>query len=129
MFSETHRELLKLHDKNANNPVKKWAKDLSRRFTKENIEMTRIWREAQYHTSSGNCRLKQQWDIATYLLEWPKIQNTIKWASYTFPGSRRTPGERNGNSLQYPCVGNPMDRGAWWAAVHGVIKIGTRFSD
>ena len=33
------------------------------------------------------------------------------------PGSERSPGERNGNPLQYPCLGNPMDRGAWWASL------------
>ena len=37
-------------------------------------------------------------------------------------GSRRSPGEGNGNPLQYSCLGNPMDRGAWWATVHGVTK-------
>ena len=31
-------------------------------------------------------------------------------------------GEGNGNPLQYSCLENPMDRGAWWAAVHGVAK-------
>ena len=38
------------------------------------------------------------------------------------PGSGRCPGEGNGNSLQCSCLGNPMDRGAWWASVHGVAK-------
>ena len=38
------------------------------------------------------------------------------------PGSGRSPGERNGNPLQYSCLGNPMDRGAWWITVHGVTK-------
>ena len=37
-------------------------------------------------------------------------------------GSGRSPREANGNSLQYACLGNPMDRGAWRAAVHGVLK-------
>jgi len=37
-------------------------------------------------------------------------------------GSGRSPGEGNGNPLQYSCVGNPMDRGAWWATVHGDSK-------
>ena len=37
-------------------------------------------------------------------------------------GLGRTPGERNGNSLQYSCLGNPMDRGAWQATVNGVTK-------
>ena len=40
------------------------------------------------------------------------------------PGSGRSPGEGNGNPLQYSCLGNPMDRGAWWATVHGVARVG-----
>ena len=38
------------------------------------------------------------------------------------PESGRYPGEGNGNPLQYSCQGNPMDRGAWGATVHGVTK-------
>ena len=38
-------------------------------------------------------------------------------------------GEGNGNPLQYSCLENPMDGGAWWAAVHGVVKSPTRLSD
>ena len=38
------------------------------------------------------------------------------------PGLRRSPGEGNSNLLQYFRLGNPMDRGAWWARVYGVIK-------
>ena len=38
------------------------------------------------------------------------------------PGSGRSPEGGNGNPLQYSYLGNPMDRGAWWAAVHGVAK-------
>ena len=38
------------------------------------------------------------------------------------PGSERSPGEGNVNPLQYSCLGNPMDRGAWWATVLGVSK-------
>ena len=38
------------------------------------------------------------------------------------PGLGRSPEERNGNLLQYSCLENPMNRGAWWAAVHGVAK-------
>ena len=40
-------------------------------------------------------------------------------------GLGRSPGEGNGNSLQYSCLGNPMDRGAWWATVHGVAASDT----
>ena len=39
-----------------------------------------------------------------------------------FPGSGRFPGEGKGNPLQYSCLGNPMDRGAWKATVHWVAK-------
>ena len=38
------------------------------------------------------------------------------------PWVRKTPGEGNGNTLQYSCLENPMNRGAWWATVHGVTK-------
>ena len=38
------------------------------------------------------------------------------------PGLGRSPGEGNGNPLQYFCLENPMDEGAWWATVHGFVK-------
>ena len=38
------------------------------------------------------------------------------------PGLGRSPGGGNGNPLQYSSLENPMDRGAWWAAVHGITK-------
>ena len=47
----------------------------------------------------------------------------------SIPGSGRSPGEGNGNPLQYSCLGNPMDRGAWRATVHRVTKSQTRLSD
>ena len=47
----------------------------------------------------------------------------------SIPGSERSPGEGNGNPLQYSCLENPMDGGAWLAAVHGVAKSRTRLSD
>ena len=46
----------------------------------------------------------------------------------SIPGSGRSPGEGNGNPLQYSCLENPMDRGAWWATVHGVAKSWTWLS-
>ena len=45
------------------------------------------------------------------------------------PGLGRSPGEGNGNQLQYSCLENPMDRGAWQATVHGVAKSWTRLRD
>ena len=45
------------------------------------------------------------------------------------PGSGRSPGEGNGNPLQYSCLENPMDGGAWWATVHGVARSWTQLRD
>ena len=42
----------------------------------------------------------------------------------SIPGSGRFPGEGNGNPLQYSCLENPMDRGAWWATVPGSKRVG-----
>ena len=47
----------------------------------------------------------------------------------SIPGSAGSPGEGNGNPLQYSCLENPMDGGAWWATVHGVTKSRTWLSD
>ena len=47
----------------------------------------------------------------------------------SIPGLGRSPGEGNGISLQYSCLGIPMDRGAWQATVHGVAKSHTRLSN
>ena len=47
----------------------------------------------------------------------------------SIPELGRSPGEGHGNPLQYSCLENPMDKGAWWATVHGVTKSQTRLSD
>ena len=47
----------------------------------------------------------------------------------SIPGSGRSPGEGNGNPLQYSCLGNPRDRRAWRATVHAVIKSQTWLTD
>ena len=51
----------------------------------------------------------------------PAMQETQEMASSN-PGSGRSSGERNGNPLQYSCLKNPVNRGAWWATVHRVAK-------
>ena len=52
------------------------------------------------------------------------VQNLPASAGDTdlIPGSGRSPGEGNGNPFQYSCLGNPMDKEAWRATVHGVAK-------
>ena len=52
------------------------------------------------------------------------VKNLNEGGLGSIPGSGRSPGEGNGNSLQYACLKNPMDRGAWWATVHGVAESG-----
>ena len=47
----------------------------------------------------------------------------------SIPGSGRSFGERNGNPLQYSCLQNSMERGAWWITVHGVTKSQTQLRD
>ena len=44
------------------------------------------------------------------------------WDLGWIPGLGRSPGGGNGNPLQYSCLENPMDRGVWWATVHGIAK-------
>ena len=46
----------------------------------------------------------------------------------SIPGLGRSSGEGNGNPLQCSCLGNTMDRGAWWATIHGVAKSWTGLS-
>ena len=46
----------------------------------------------------------------------------------SIPGLGRSPGEGNGSPLQYSCLENSKDRGAWWATVHGITKSWTRLS-
>ena len=47
----------------------------------------------------------------------------------SIPGWGRYTGEGDGNPLQYSCLGNSMDRGAWWATTHGVTKSWTQLSN
>ena len=59
----------------------------------------------------------------------PAMQETHIGDGVSIPGLGRYPGEGNGNPLQYSCLGNHMDRGAWWATVHGVSKSWTQLSN
>ena len=69
--------------------------------------------------------------IYTFLLGFPDGSEGQEWACnagdtrdmVSVPESGRSPGEGNGNLLQYSFLGNPMDRRAWWATVHGVARV------
>ena len=56
------------------------------------------------------------------MAQWLKNPPAKAGNSGSIPESGRSPGEGNGNSLQYSCLGNPMDRGAWQAIVRGFEK-------
>ena len=62
--------------------------------------------------------------VAQSVKNLPAMQETACYAGNvgSIPGSGRSPGEGNGNPLQYSCRRNPKDRGAWWATVRGVAK-------
>ena len=51
-----------------------------------------------------------------------KNSSAVARDTCSLPGSRRSPEEGNNDPFQYSCLGNLMDRGAWWAAVHGFSK-------
>ena len=72
------------------------------------------------------------WTVA-YLAPFMRFSRQEYWSGLPFPsqdlgsipGLERSPGEGNGYPLQYSCLENSMDRGAWWVTVHGVTKSGT----
>ena len=69
--------------------------------------------------------------LGRWLLRWLRGKESASNAGDTgsIPGLGRSPGKGNGNPIQYSCLGNPMDRGSWWAIVPGVTKRQTRLSD
>ena len=73
-------------------------------------------RQQEIFTSSNYLRV---FPAGSAVKNLPALQ---EWLIY---GSGRSSGEGNDNPLQYSCLGNPMDRGAWWATVHGVAKLDT----
>ena len=66
-------------------------------------------------------------DIGAVLKNLPANAGDGRDASL-IPGSGRSPGVGNGHPLQYSCLGNPMDRGAWWVTDHGITKSQTHLS-
>ena len=65
--------------------------------------------------------------VDTFILVTLKVKNPPADAGDvrdmdSIPGSGRSPGGSHGNPLQYSCLENPLDRGAWWATVHRVTK-------
>ena len=70
-----------------------------------------------------NLSLKEAWPLPSAGGSYSKDESAHSAGDPgSIPGWGRSPGEGNGNPLQYSCLENPTGRGAWWAIVHGVAK-------
>ena len=95
------------------------------------------WETKWLRTAGKNAKEQLTDNFMTFQSYWWKIKGLSSWEGFpggsavenlpasagdvgSIPGSGRSPGEGNGNPLQYSCLGNPMDRGTWWTTVHGV---------
>ena len=87
----------------------------------------------QFYDASNFLSLFYRWALYTLHLDFPGgpvMKNLPANAgdASSIPGSERSPGEGNGNLLQYSCLHNAMDRRAWWAIVHRIAKSWTWLS-
>ena len=72
---------------------------------------------------------RQKWISIWLGIQWGELGLQMVLGLGSLPGSGICSGRGNGNPLQCSCLGNPMDRGAWWATVHGVARVGHDWSD
>ena len=79
-------------------------------------------------TSGRRCLITKV-TLSCHTLQQPQHTYTHTQALFFTYTSKKSLGEVNSNPLQYPCLENPMDRGAWWAAVHGVARSRAQLSD
>ena len=83
-------------------------------------------------TADGDCSHEVKKTLDPWKKSYDQPRQHIKKQRHYFTNkglSSQSYGEGNGTPLQYSCLENPMDGGAWWAAVHGVAKSQTRLSD
>ena len=80
--------------------------------------------------NKAECLKKYWWaSQAELTVKYPPTNAGNVRGAGSIPGSGRSPGEGNGNLFQNSCLGNPMDRGAWQATVHGLAKSRTQLSN
>ena len=94
----------------------------------EMVKKREVWRAAVHEvTVRLDWGVQQQRQVALVVKNLPANAGNARDVS-SMPGLRRSPGVGDGNPLQYSCLGNPMDRGACRAIVHGVAKSWTQLS-
>ena len=97
-------------------------------MTCRNILFCAVFWDTKQFLYLGRCiRLKRASQVALIVRNLPANVGDLRDAGL-IPGLGRCPGGMHGKPLQYSCLENPMDRGAWWASVHGVSKSWTRLS-
>ena len=111
----------------AENSVGTWKLGISKKicFSAVIIKLSNLQRETYRHNNNS---------VLWWRMDFPngsdsKVSACTAGDPGSIPGLGKSPGEGNGNPLQYPCLKNPMDGGAWEATVHGVTKSWTRLSD
>ena len=120
-----------------------WSQESKDSFTLKNtlrtslaVQWLRLWASTAGGTGSIPCQ--ELWSHMSWGMDhWTTSTRTsgLSWwlgnkepicntgDTVSIPGSGRSPGEGNDNPLHYSCLRNPMDRGAWWAIVHGVARV------
>ena len=105
---------------------------LLKKYTEENVLMLDIRnlnQPSKPHHSMDLMRPIYQASLIAQLVKNPPANAADTGDMGSIPGLGRSPGVGSVNLLQYSCLGNPMDRGAWWARVHGVAKSRIQLSD
>ena len=87
-------------------------------------EKEEVWKLYHFLMSTTNWHLTRAFDSNFPCSSLGKKSACSAGDLGSIPGLGRSPGEGNGNPLQYPCLENLMERGAWWAAVHGGAESG-----